>query len=396
MELGATKTSWKLPSQPKLPGSLPPMRVAAMLWDVGRGKVTLPAAGFLTGTALACSQLRLLGRRSTARACRCKAIQRSKRVQMTRPALRASSLAEMATEERWRVRFEEYAEGIAGHRWISREGLRSCLQCTESFCLSENWLPHKFVDEIICRYASGDGESRSGSRCLAYEDFIRLASDGMLLEGKIHEYEQAFNGIDKAGKGWISTEEIEALFKGLHRPISGSTLASLLVESGSQDGRVGLGQFLHIARKQLDLGEVLDYLALREEPCGQSPQPRLLHHAVHAPYGQVTRIRSGEDLEQLIASGDKVLVQLAFTWCKPCKKFAPTYERFAATTDSVRFVKMYGNDNESTKHYGKTVIKAKASPLFIAYRNGQLAGTWPGVNEERFRQNLEDLLIQAD
>lgn len=38
------------------------------------------------------------------------------------------------------------------------------------------------------------------------KEFGRLAHDGLLLEGKVEEYEKAFSGVDVEGKGVISKD----------------------------------------------------------------------------------------------------------------------------------------------------------------------------------------------
>ena len=41
---------------------------------------------------------------------------------------------------------------------------------------------------------------------IGLKEFGRLAHDGLLLEGKLEEYEQAFNGVDLEEKGVISKD----------------------------------------------------------------------------------------------------------------------------------------------------------------------------------------------
>jgi len=232
----------------------------------------------------------------------------------------------------------------------------------------EHWLTDEYVDSVLTKYAADASH-------LVYDDFLHLARDGLLLNGHVEEYQRAFKALDRTGKGWLERHEIASVFDSLEVPLDTSALDA---GHADRDVKISMTDFLQIVRGHLDLQQVLDYVTVKPE----------LQSAVHAPFGQITRIRSEEDLEMLVATGDTILVQLAFTWCKPCKKFAAAYERLSATYSTVRFLKIYGNDNESTKHYGKEVIKAKTSPMFLLYKQGKMVESWSGINENAFVQNL--------
>jgi len=53
-------------------------------------------------------------------------------------------------------------------------------------------------------------------------------------------------------------------------------------------------------------------------------------------------------------------------------------------------LKIYGNENESTKHYGKETVQAKASPTFMLYNRGAFVTKWSGINEKRFTDTLNE------
>lgn len=111
--------------------------------------------------------------------------------------------------------------------------------------------------------------------------------------------------------------------------------------------------------------------------------------------GPVLDVHSEEELDELVAMGDEVIVKLSFTWCRPCKAFWPKYQKYAHVYNNTRFVRIVGNENDSCKRYAQVVLSAKISPMFAAYSNGQLVKTWTGANTGRFSQNIEESLTTA-
>lgn len=278
-------------------------------------------------------------------------------------------------------RFDSFSEDGR----LSRESLRSLLECTESFCLARHWLPDSFVANIYNQYSDSDG---SGVDLVG---FNKIARDGLLLKGKLEEYEQAFNGVDKAGSGLISREQLGKLFTGLGRPMSAEELDRIVEEADVGHDGIDLGDFLGLARTHLDLGEVLSYMetqARKEKMVEVAGEPS-------EGFGEMTDLHSEAELNSLVARGGDVIVQLAFTWCRPCKAFKPTLDKLAVIYGDTSFVKITGNENESTKHYAKDVLRAKISPMFASYSGGQLIDTWTGANVGRFVEKIEASLPSA-
>ncbi len=50
--------------------------------------------------------------------------------------------------------------------------------------------------------------------------------DGILLDGKLSEYEQAFTAIDRSGNGTIGATEVAQLFQEMGNPVSYEKLVS--------------------------------------------------------------------------------------------------------------------------------------------------------------------------
>jgi len=106
-------------------------------------------------------------------------------------------------------------------------------------------------------------------------------------------------------------------------------------------------------------------------------------------------VHNEEELSSLVADGEDTIVKIAFTWCRPCRRFWPTYKKFASLYSNTRFLKIVGNKNESCKRYAIDVLKAKTSPIFAAYHNGKLVATWDGADNGHFMEMIEEVLPSA-
>jgi len=289
---------------------------------------------------------------------------------------------EPEVSEKLKTRFMSCADGDSEETArLKRENLRSVLECTDSFCLSKHWLAESTLDQIYEQYAKRDG--------IGLKEFGRLAHDGLLLEGKVEEYEKAFSGVDVEGKGVISKDALGKLFEGLGMPMSNAELTHIVDEADVDHDGIDFADFLGLAREHLDLAEVVKYL---ETP----PQPPSDEHEGDSDsvLGHINMVHSEAELYAMIGDEDAV-VKLAFTWCRPCKAFLPRYEKFAKIYHKTRFLKIVGNENESCKHYAKEVLHAKISPMFAAYKGGKLVKTWHGANNKRFVTNMEAMLPSA-
>ena len=106
-------------------------------------------------------------------------------------------------------------------------------------------------------------------------------------------------------------------------------------------------------------------------------------------FGEVEVIDSEEGLDAILAETlGLVVLECAFTWCRPCMGFDPKYKRFAGYYTKVRFLKVFGNENSSTKHLVKERLGVKASPNFYFFRAGELVAEKRGANEDKFRTAL--------
>ena len=88
------------------------------------------------------------------------------------------------------------------------------------------------------------------------------------------------------------------------------------------------------------------------------------------------------------SQGALVILEIGFTFCRPCKAFENKYERFAKKYPRVRFVRVNGNENSSTVSLCRDRLGVKKTPSFYLFRDGEEIHKWTGANPETFEENL--------
>mmetsp|Transcript_41281 Transcript_41281/g.95014 ORF Transcript_41281/g.95014 Transcript_41281/m.95014 type:complete len:384 (+) Transcript_41281:74-1225(+) len=296
---------------------------------------------------------------------------------------------ELDLDDSLRARFSSYADGSEEDGHIQPSEFRSLLECTDSFCLTKHWLPDEYVQRLYSQYATTEG--------VGLREFAKLSRDGLLLKGKLEEYEAAFTAIDQVGDGVITRAELGQAFAALGHVMAADELDRIVEEADVGHDGIDFADFLGLAREHLDLAEVLQYVAASPlKPSDHLPVD--LSSAEFQPgagLGEVTTVHGEAELDAILRTGDDVVVELAFTWCRPCKAFWPKYQRLSQQYRWTRFVKIVGNENESCKHFAREVLQAKISPMFAAYSQGSLVKTWTGANLDRFVSSIEAFLPTA-
>ena len=87
-----------------------------------------------------------------------------------------------------------------------------------------------------------------------------------------------------------------------------------------------------------------------------------------------------------------VILQVGFSFCRPCKRFEPKYEGYAAEHEEIRFVRMNGNENEDTIQFCKEELQVRKTPSFFIFQNGKQVLSWTGANEDAFKGNISKML----
>jgi thioredoxin len=101
---------------------------------------------------------------------------------------------------------------------------------------------------------------------------------------------------------------------------------------------------------------------------------------------------TGNQLQEKIKNGEKVIVELWGTWCGPCKMMKPIFERVASenTTD----IQMYTMDVDQNREVAMS-LGIKSIPTILSFNNGNVTNTRVGVLQENEIKGLVQELING-
>jgi thiol-disulfide isomerase/thioredoxin len=106
--------------------------------------------------------------------------------------------------------------------------------------------------------------------------------------------------------------------------------------------------------------------------------------------GLVHELHSEEDLDTcLVQSPGLVVLEIVTSWCRVCRNFVPKYKRLAGHYEEVKFVKLVGNENESTNKVAMERFKITKTPYFVFYRDGEIFARQSGTNLNDLRSILD-------
>eukprot|EP00899_Mesostigma_viride_P004849 jgi/Mesvir1/14365/Mv09767-RA.1 len=118
----------------------------------------------------------------------------------------------------------------------------------------------------------------------------------------------------------------------------------------------------------------------------------------HFSPSQVAWIFSEEELDKCLTDhpGKLVVLLVAATWCRPCKKFGPKFADFSKKYSDAIFLRVNGNENSSTVHMGRDRLKIKSSPTCVFFRNGQVLGMMAGSSDDKFHGKIREYLVAGE
>lgn len=191
---------------------------------------------------------------------------------------------------------------------IDREELRTLLESTDGgqqMGDGEHWMSDDEVDRVMRQYSGDAGvlsfdqfaklvrciqqrQQCTHTQCIAIDSISHThfthssvcasqTADGVLLEGKLEEYREAFNAVDNGGNGTISATEIAQLFQNLGTPLSYDKLVKMMATYDvDKSGQIDFYEFLRMFRDELlDLKEILDYIKM--QPTQKTEQQAKVH-----------------------------------------------------------------------------------------------------------------------
>ena len=99
-------------------------------------------------------------------------------------------------------------------------------------------------------------------------------------------------------------------------------------------------------------------------------------------------LNKSNELQTIIKSNPKVIVDFFAKWCGPCRKLTPQLESLSSSNKSVTLVKVnVDNHSQLVKQY-----KVKALPTVFFFKNGKLKFSFVGIGAENI-QNLKNNLL---
>ena len=101
---------------------------------------------------------------------------------------------------------------------------------------------------------------------------------------------------------------------------------------------------------------------------------------------------TGNELQEKIKNGEKIILKLEAGWCGPCKMMKPIFERVAAenTTD----VQMYSMDVDQNREVAMA-LGVRSVPTIKVFNGGNVTNTRVGVLQENEIKGLVQELING-
>jgi Ca2+-binding EF-hand superfamily protein/thiol-disulfide isomerase/thioredoxin len=313
-----------------------------------------------------------------------------------------------------------------------------------------HWLTDSDLDDIFNQYDVDD------DKAINLNEFMTLAHDNVFLTKELSDYRAAFKAVDQNCDGFLGPTELLSVLSMVGSPLKSYENIVRLMDKYDTDrnGRMDFQEFLRLCRyeRALPLDQILQYagggsggdtfgtsgstanstitgsgsngngftingstsarngISNSSSASITATSPTSPSSTAPAAGGAAAYIaeKRAKNAQLVVAvpneeffngifeknkDNDKLIVVMgSLTWCRPCKRFAPVYQRMAAAYPEVIFLHLNGNDNDETKQLFKHKLKIRATPSFLFFRGGVVVDSCSGANPARFESHLRKLL----
>ncbi|KAB8200465.1 thioredoxin-like protein [Aspergillus parasiticus] len=99
---------------------------------------------------------------------------------------------------------------------------------------------------------------------------------------------------------------------------------------------------------------------------------------------EVTPLNSHSEFQDLINSGQVVIIDFWAPWCGPCRMISPVFEKLASDPQfsKIKFVKVNVDEQEDISQE----CAIRAMPTFLVFKDGQKLDTFVGAEPNGLHQ----------
>jgi thioredoxin 1 len=100
-------------------------------------------------------------------------------------------------------------------------------------------------------------------------------------------------------------------------------------------------------------------------------------------------VQTEEQFNKILKKNDLVIVDFGATWCGPCKRIAPKFEKLAENNQDIKFIKI-DVDTEDLSNVVSKYVKS-GIPHFVTFKKGELIDTLTGANNSELDKLVDNL-----